>query len=132
MRRLLAAAGSHPSTLHDSINLTTDQILAAARAGDAAATEAIANMSRVLGQVAVRRGSGARAGGDHPRRRAWRRGGDLLEPGVTAELSRRLPVPQTIPPVRAATLGQPRRRHRVHRLGAAQRDGGSVVGAFHE
>jgi glucokinase len=102
--RDLLATTRRRSMLSDSGALTSDGIVSAARAGDAVAMAAIANMSRVLGEVAsvaaavlgpeviiLGGGLGAAAA-------------DLLEPGVTAELSRRLPIPQAIPPVRAATL----------------------------
>jgi glucokinase len=102
--RALLAAGDRSSTLRDSGGLTSDQIVNAARAGDPVAVVAIANLSRVLGEIAsvaaavlgpeviiLGGGLGAAAAG-------------LLEPGVTAELSRRLPIPQAIPPIRAATL----------------------------
>ena len=102
--RAILAAGERSSMLIDDGNLTSDHIVAAARAGDAVAMLAITKMSRVLGEVAsvaaavlgpeviiLGGGLGAAAA-------------DLLEPGVTRELSRRLPIPQAIPPVRAATL----------------------------
>ena len=104
-RAMLPAGGK--SVLSDAGELTSDRIVAAARAGDAVATQAIANMSRVLGELAsiaaavlgpevivLGGGLGAAAA-------------DLFEPGVTRELSRRLPIPQAIPPIRAATLRSP-------------------------
>jgi glucokinase len=102
--RTLLAAGPQQSRLRDSAELTTDQILAAARAGDTVALAAFERMSRALGEVAaiaaavlgpevivLGGGLGVAAA-------------DLLEPGVTRELERRLQVPQQLPPVRAATL----------------------------
>jgi glucokinase len=105
--RAMLAAGARSSTLSDSRELTSDRIVAAARAGDALAMLAITNLSRVLGEVAsiaaavlglevIILGGGLGAAT-----------ADLLEPGVTRELSRRLPIPQAIPPVRAATLQSP-------------------------
>jgi glucokinase len=105
--RTMLTAGSHQSTLRDTADLTTDQIVAAARAGDAVARATFKRMSRTLGEVAaiasavlgpeviiVGGGLGVAAT-------------DLLEPGVTRELARRLQVPQQPPPVRPATLASP-------------------------
>jgi glucokinase len=102
--RAMLATTEPQSMLPDNGELTSDRIVAAARAGDAVAMAAIASMSRVLGEVAsvaaavlgpeviiLGGGLGAAAA-------------DLFEPGVTRELSRRLPIPQAIPPIRAATL----------------------------
>ena len=89
---------------HDAADLTTDRILTAARAGDAAAVETVATMSRAVGEIAavasavlgpevVILGGGLGVAAF-----------DLLHEGVTRELIRRLPIPQPIPPVRVATL----------------------------
>ena len=106
VRRLLSDP-SHPSTLRDDENLTTDRILAAARAGDEVASSAIATVARALGEVAsiaaavlgpqvivIGGGLGVAAA-------------NLLLPGVERELSGRLPPPQEIPPLRIATLASP-------------------------
>src|SRR4051812_7343763 len=52
MKRILAA-GSRASRLKDSTELTTDQILAAARAGDAAALMAFREVARVVGEIST-------------------------------------------------------------------------------
>jgi predicted NBD/HSP70 family sugar kinase len=103
----LLATGSNGSALPNTPELTTDQILAAARAGDPIAVTAIDRMSRTLGEVAsiaaavlgpevIILGGGLGVAAI-----------DLLGPGVTRELARRLPIPQTIPPIRPATLASP-------------------------
>ena len=86
---------------------TPDEILTAARTGDALASSAVAKMAKVVGEVAtvtaavidpqvliIGGGLGVAAF-------------DLIHEGIAREMSRRLPPPQKVPPLRAAALASP-------------------------